>query len=245
MNNATYALAGKSIIISSQYDEVHELCAAYRIPQCEPDFVVCTTQDDIEYERASSVRQGTYTSCSDAVLETLAVYRRIAEWMPLHDTVLFHGSAIAIDGVCYLFGAKSGTGKSTHARLWREAFGSRVQMVNDDKPLLHVAEAGTIVYGTPWDGKYHLSSNVAVPLRAICLLGRGSHNHICRIAGQDGYLELLGQTYRPADPASLAKTLELVDSIVATVPLYRLSCNMELDAARVSYTAMSAVENEK
>jgi serine kinase of HPr protein (carbohydrate metabolism regulator) len=60
--------------------------------------------------------------------------------MPYYDTFLFHGSAIAVDGVGYLFTAKSGTGKSTHARLWRELLGARAVMVNDDKPLLRVTE---------------------------------------------------------------------------------------------------------
>ena len=51
-------------------------------------------------------------------------------------------------------------------------------MVNDDKPLLQITKNGVIAYGTPWDGKHHLSSNIAVPLKAICILTRASENHI-------------------------------------------------------------------
>ena len=36
----------------------------------------------------------------------------------------------------------NGTGKSTHARLWRETFGDRVWMINDDKPLLRIESEG-------------------------------------------------------------------------------------------------------
>ena len=57
---------------------------------------------------------------SDIYLETMAVYRKIEDKLLDYDTILFHGSAVAVDGVGYLFTAKSGTGKSTHTRLWRE-----------------------------------------------------------------------------------------------------------------------------
>ena len=64
-------------------------------------------------------------------METLAVYRKMADY----DTVLLHGSAIAVDDEGYFFTAKSGTGKSTHARLWREMLGDRAVMINDDNRL--------------------------------------------------------------------------------------------------------------
>ena len=111
-------------------------------------------------------------------METLAVYRKIADQMLSYDTLLFHGSVVAVDETGYLFTAKSGTGKSPHARLWREYLGERAVMVNDDKPLLQITKNGVIAYGTPWDGKHHLSSNIAVPLKAICILTRASENHI-------------------------------------------------------------------
>ena len=66
-----------------------------------------------------------------------------------------------------MFTAPSGTGKSTHARLWREAFGERVVMINDDKPLLLVRPEGVTVYGTPFRGKHGLGGDRSAPLRAI------------------------------------------------------------------------------
>ena len=106
----------------------------------------------------------------DDYLETLAVCRKIAERMPEHNTFLFYGSCIAVDGAGYVFTAKSGTGKSTHTRLWRELLDNRATMVNDDKPLIRIADDDAIIYGTPWDGKHPLSHNIAVPLKAICIL---------------------------------------------------------------------------
>lgn len=182
---------------------------------------------------------------SDAYLEELAVYRKIAEQMPAYDTFLMHGSCVAVDGEGYLFTAKSGTGKSTHTRLWRELFGERAVMINDDKPLIRVTETGATIYGTPWDGKHHLSTNCAVPLKAICILERAANNTIRRIPPAEAYPFLVQQIYRPQDPAAMLRTLQLIDRLSKTVDLWRLGCNMDPEAAQVSYNAMKGSEREK
>ena len=208
------------------------MCQFY-LTDSSAQWTVQVSQQDIDLERSRADRPG----YSDAYLETLAVYRKIAEKMPEYDTFLFHGSAIAVDGKAYIFTAKSGTGKSTHARLWREMLGERAVMVNDDKPLIRVHPDGAAtVYGTPWDGKHRLSSNIAVPVRAICILERSGENHIVQITKSEALPMLIQQAYRPADPIALAKTLTLIDRV--DVRFYRLSCNMDISAAELSYNTM-------
>ena len=134
-----YRLAGKKILIKTLFADSHGLCHDYRV-EGNVDFSVLTTQVDIEMERQKSAREDKLAGVpvreySDGYLETLAVYRKIVEKMPAYDTILFHGSCVAVDGVGYLFTAKSGTGKSTHTRLWREVLGIRAVMVNDDKDI--------------------------------------------------------------------------------------------------------------
>ena len=228
--------------ITTLCPETHALCASYRA-EGMPVFSIETAEPDIELERFKSAREATLEghppySYSNGYLETLAVYRKIAERMPAYETILLHGSCVAVDGIGYLFTAKSGTGKSTHARLWRELLGKRAVMVNDDKPLIRIDSTGVTVFGTPWDGKHHLSNNISVPLHALCILEQASENRIEPIAAKEAYPFLLQQTYRPADTDMLAKTLHLVDRLTVSVGLYRLSCNMDLDAARVAYDAM-------
>ena len=148
----------------------------------------------------------------------------------------------------YIFIAKSGTGKSTHTKLWRELFGDRAVMVNDDKPLIRIkavadknTERGSsqaVVCGTPWDGKHRLSSPVSVPIRAICILERGRQNRIERIGRSEAMSMLIQQSYRPQEPLALAKTLSLLESLAACVGLYRMECNMDIEAAKVAYNAM-------
>lgn len=233
-------LAGRNISIDSLNSEVHELCDDYRV-EGSIDFYVKTTKEDIDFERAQSIREAEQEGYSpypysDSYLETLAVYRKIAERMPNYDTFLFHGSCVAVDGVSYLFTAKSGTGKSTHTRLWRKLLGGCAVMVNDDKPLIRLTGHTADAYGTPWDGKHHLSRNISVPLKAICILERGVQNSIKEITRKQALPMLIQQTYRPYDPIALQKTLTLLDRM--DVRLYRLSCNMDISAAELSYNTM-------
>ena len=228
-----YRIAEKNIEISSLYDSVHSLCRDYRT-EGVPDLCVKTGPDEIAYER--SVSEGGF---SDAYLENLAVYRQIVEAMPAWDTVLFHSSAIAVDGVGYLFTAPSGTGKSTHARLWRELLGERAQMINDDKPLLRIKEDGATVFGTPWNGKHRLGENSSAPLRAVCFLEQARDNAIRRVDKDEIYFKLFDQVYRPMKPEALAKTIVLVDRLCTQTAFYRLDCNMDPEAARLSFTSMS------
>jgi hypothetical protein len=143
-----------------------------------------------------------------------------------------------MDGVAYLFTARSGTGKSTHTRLWRECFGDRCTMVNDDKPLLRISDGGVTVYGTPWNGKHRLGNNVSAPLRAICLLTRAEDNSIAPITVSEAMPHIFTQVNRPEDPDLLRRTVLLIDTLMHSVGLYRLGCNMSREAAHVAYDGM-------
>ena len=237
-----YKMADKVIEVTSIYERVHNYCKDY-LTEEPADFSVTITSEDISAEKQKSDSEYAYEgkplpNFSDALLEETAVYRKIAEKMPDYDTFVFHGSVIAVDGIGYLFTAKSGTGKSTHTRLWREYLGDRAVMVNDDKPLISVRNNSIIVYGTPYNGKHRLGYNIAVPLKAICVITRGEKNSIVRIDKQEVYAILLQQAYRPQDPLQMAKTLKLVDRMAAGVELYKLACNMDIEAAKVAFDGM-------
>ena len=240
-----YIIAGVAVEIVSIYENIHQLCAAYRCADETPvQMSVHITQLDIAAEQEKSneeaAREGLpIVTHAAAYLETLAVYRNLAKQMMMeHDVLLFHGSAIAVDGQAVLFTAKSGTGKSTHTRLWREMLGQRCVMVNDDKPLLRIREEGTLVCGTPWNGKHNLGTNCTVPLRAICILERGEQNSIEKLLPKDALPMLIQQSYRAENATAMLQQLKLIDKMAKTVSFYRLRCNMEPEAARVSYDAM-------
>ncbi len=242
-------LAGMTVDIHPQYRYVAEICRPYLAPEgAEADFSVTVTEEDLRYEAARdavALREAAGTEANSAraaatrdVLESAAIYRKICHEALNHDAFLFHGSALSLDGEGYLFTAPSGTGKSTHAALWRAAFGDRVKMVNDDKPLLRVGTEGVTVSGTPWDGKHHISTPGDFPLRAICLLERGRENRIKRLTTEEAYPCLLGQTYRPHEAEMMMRTLTLLDRVLQRVAVYRLTCNMDPEAALVACRGM-------
>lgn len=238
----TYRIGDQVIMITSLYPAVHEYCRDYRADG-KPSLTVEITPENLAFELERDKQAAAFPAAADqetrnAFMEIMAVYRGIGEQMPLRDTVVFHGSAIAVDGACYVFTAVSGTGKSTHARLWREMLGPRAVMVNDDKPLIRLTEGGAVVYGTPWNGKHRLGTNISVPLKGISIITRAEHNAIRRISRMEAFPTLMQQTYRPMDPAALARTMPLIDRLSRIVPLYRLECNMDPEAAELSYQTM-------
>ena len=242
MMDKTYRIADHNLRIQSLFEPVHSIFREYEVSG-EPEFCIAVTQSDIDAEREkaaiSNNQEGRTTKKrSDEYLETLAVYRKIAEKMLDYDTILFHGSVIAVDGKGYLFTAKSGTGKSTHTRLWRQLLGEKDIMINDDKPLIHISDSGAVIYGTPWNGKHALGNNCSAQLEAICKLERAEQNHIQKISGSEALPFLLQQSYKPCSTENMIKTLSLLDKLIKNVRFYRLQCNKDLEAARVSWEAM-------
>ncbi|WP_279026245.1 hypothetical protein [Gemmiger formicilis] len=237
------ALAGQVIGVSALYEQTRTFCKNY-LTDAPASFEVAVTPADIAYERQRSARADELEGAAvrehaDPYLETLAVYRKLAQLLVQDDILLMHGAVVAVDGQAYLFTAKSGTGKTTHTRLWMRQFGDRAVMVNGDKPLLHITSEGVTVYGTPWDGKEHLSTNTSCPLKALCILTRSETNHIERISKKEALPMLCQQSYRPCSPIGAQKMLALVDRLGSSVPLYRLGCNMEPEAALVAYHGMN------
>ena len=243
MLNFSVKLTSRVIGISATYESTRIYCMEY-LTDGEPDFFVSITPADIEYEREKAAREDMLEglpvrNLSDAQLEITAVQRKIAEELFDYNTLLFHGSVVAVNGEGYLFTAKSGTGKSTHTRLWRQVFGDRAMMVNDDKPFLRIAEQGITVCGSPWNGKHGLGANVEVPLRAICLLERGDENVVHPISAKEAVFMLLQQSNRPQDPLRMPRYLDLLDRLSQGVAFYRMACNMSPEAAMVAYETMS------
>ena len=112
-------------------------------------------------------------------------------------------------------------------------------MVNDDKPLLKVSGKGVLACGTPWAGKDHLQNNIMVPLKAVCILERDTVNHIELIRKRDAWKMILQQSYRSDQPAVLSSTIRLAEQIMDKTKLYRLGCNMSMQAVETSYNGMN------
>lgn len=243
-------LVDRTVTVSSSYESTREFCCEY-LGNGETTSLLEITPEDIAHEREKSAREDALEGIparehSDAYLETIALQRKIVEEFFNYNILLFHGSVVAVDGRAYLFTAKSGTGKSTHTRLWREMLGEKAVMVNDDKPFLEITAEGVTAWGSPWMGKHGLGANIGVPLKVICILERGEENSIHPISAQEALPMLMQQSQRPGKPQNYPKYLELIDKLAGKVAFYRMACNMDPQAAEIAYRTMAEekVENQ-
>lgn len=162
-----------------------------------------------------------------------------------HDGLMLHASAVELDGRAYLFSAPSGTGKSTHTRLWQQVFGEKAKVFNDDKPALRLFDGVWYAYGTPWCGKDGININMKAPLAGICFLKQAQKNEILRLNPQEAVGWLVFQTMRRFKRReSMELMLSHLDKLARRIPVFELECTPEPAAARLSYWTMHAVAEE-
>ena len=208
----------------------------YLIEPAKPDIVISSDWHSLQENQPHLSKE----DC-EYIVTGSSFYNQLLNF----DGMMLHASAVMLDGWAYLFSAPSGTGKSTHTALWRKVFGEEKALIlNDDKPALRLENGRFYAYGTPWSGKTDMNLNRRVPLAGICMLGRGESNEIEPFAGAQAVHALLEQTVRPKNAEKTVKLLELMDKLFAEVPVWKMRCNMDPQAARVSYEAMSAARKE-
>lgn len=149
-------------------------------------------------------------------------------------TALFHAAAVSLNGKGYMFLGKSGTGKSTHASLWRKHIDG-VELMNDDNPAVRVNPDGTaVVYGTPWSGKTPCYRNVSAPLAGIVLLSQAPYNRITRLKGIVAYAAIVPSISGKRWENKIADGLHLTEnSLAENIPVWHLDCLPDADAAHL------------
>ena len=232
MEEFTITLGDIPVGIHCRYPFVRNFCAAY-ITDDTPILQAEATEQEIQAEQAA-----VEFPVTPAYAESLCIYRRIAEQIPLLDSVVFHGASNSFGGKAYLFTAPSGTGKTTHIRLWREYLGEKVDIVNGDKPILSFRGTQVLVCGTPYAGKEGWNRNISLPLGGICLLEQAKENRIRALDPGERVTPLLRQMYRPVNGAAMAKTLDLLDRL-CQVPAFLLECDISEDAVKKSFAALT------
>ena len=156
-----------------------------------------------------------------------------------HNAIAIHSSAIECEGRVVLFLGESGTGKSTHTRLWREHI-TGARLLNDDSPIVRFIDGKAMIYGSPWSGKTPCYKNLSYPIAAFCRLSQAPQNDIRRLST----IAAIGAVL-PSTPPQFAHDSVLQDSICSTlgellrrVPAYHLACLPNSEAAQLSYKTM-------
>ncbi|MBQ6624111.1 MAG: hypothetical protein IJH57_05805 [Mogibacterium sp.] len=240
-NQLTIKIADINIGIKPIHKGFEEFCKDYLTDE-DADFVLSATESDLEEE---AVRVAQYENLTAEIdysgfeLEKIWVYRQIAETIPKYDAFLIHAASVCVDGEAYLFLGPSGAGKTTHAKMWKQYFGDRMKIINDDKPLIRVTDDDILVCGSPWSGKENWKNNIDASLKGIACLNQSNENHIERLTVSDSWNAMMNQVYRSGVAETMQKIFGLTDKVIKRIPLYSVDCTKGEESVVVAYRTLS------
>ncbi len=181
------------------------------------------------------------TPCEDAAVMRFALWVAFSMVSVPMGAIPIHSSTITHDGYALLSLGESGTGKSTHSRMWLEHIPG-CELLNDDSPILRMREGQLYAYGSPWSGKLPCYKSESYPVRSIARIVRNRENRMNRAKGLHAIAAIypsLPPMYAH-DPSLTASMLGLCSDIVKSTPIYRLECRADGDAARTNYNEVFA-----
>ncbi len=221
-----YKIAELYIGVENHSDFTKEYMKDYLADDEKPDFVVTVTKEMTDYEKVNAVEV-----VPEPYYELTSVLRVICHTIvEKYNGFFLHCSCLEYEGEAVVFTAKSGTGKSTHARLWREHLGDKVTMINDDKPIVRFIDGRFYIYGTPWNGKHSLSNNIKAPIKAIYYLHQAKENKVERCDPIPAISKLLSQTVLPNSKESMNSLLSMLEALLNATPMFNLYCNISENA---------------
>lgn len=167
----------------------------------------------------------------------LSFFLRIAYGLAAiyHRTLKMHASVIEKEGRALVFMGTSGTGKSTHSRLWKK-YVEGCSLLNDDEPIVRLLDDGSVwVYGAPWSGSTPCYRNVRAEVAAFVHLYQAPENRLTRLGGVQGYASLLQSSdILRSDRENRGKADDLLTAILNSVPVYRLDNRPDREAVTLS-----------
>lgn len=236
MNTQSFmvCVAGLNILVTTSYPRIKDSFYYFLSDAPSPDFSIAV--DDKLFRFAEQLHKEVAPAASKQQIESVALQYALCREALRYDCMVIHASALQLYGEAYIFSAPSKTGKSTHSRMWREVFGDRVSMINDDMPLLRRLGGKWHVCGTPWNGKHGLGFNCMVPLKAVSLLSRGT-DYIRPFQDED-LPYLFNQLLRPYDPELMDRTFDLLELLLKEIPAYHMFCTPTHKAAIIAENCM-------
>ncbi|MDR3011430.1 MAG: hypothetical protein LBV59_26150 [Sphingobacterium sp.] len=156
----------------------------------------------------------------------------------LHQTIMIHASVANHNGKGVAFLGKSGTGKSTHSRLWLKHIPNTV-LLNDDNPAIRISDKGVLIYGTPWSGKTPCYKNEQLPLQGFVRLQQAPMNEFEWQNGLKGFIAVLPSCTSIRWNKELFSNMNtILEKIIAQVPVGYLKCLPDAAAAELCHSAL-------
>lgn len=150
-------------------------------------------------------------------------------------TLKIHASVIEKDGKALVFLGKSGTGKSTHSRLWQQ-FVPGCTLLNDDEPLIRVMDNGSIkVFGGPWSGSTPCYINDSAEVSAFVHLFQSPENKLFKITGLKAFTSLFqSSAVMRSSARNRDQIISIVNDILDKTPVYRLDNRPDREAVSLT-----------
>lgn len=179
------------------------------------------------------------SAAPDSTVLRFALWFATSIFLASCKATLIHSSVVVSEGGAVLFLGESGTGKSTHTRLWLQHIpGAR--LLNDDSPILAVEDGVPVIYGSPWSGKTHCYHKRQFPLKAVVRLSQAPENRMRRLGNIEAFASL-----QPSCPPALAyddyfsdRVIDMISDVIQSVPVYHLACLPNAEAALLSHNTI-------
>ena len=229
-----YEIAGLRVEIINKHAYTTKFCQEYLSADQEApaDLTATATNEEIQAEKEAS------PNFSDGYIENICLYRSICRQIPTKNRFLLHASILEHNGKAYAFLGRSGTGKSTHTKLWLR-YVNNTRILNGDKPIIEYRDGKFYAHGTPWQGKEGWGYKGEAELCGLCFLEQANINEIFKLPVSNTSSKVFTQVLLPQDERNVVATLDLLDKFVATIPAYLLKCDISEAAVQLSFEKLT------
>lgn len=217
---------------------IYRMADGYKIVIGNPaGGVSCALRTNKDFSQCAATLEGETTNCAFGINNAIMIAFAFAG--AYRQTILVHASVIMNNNKGYLFLGKSGTGKSTHSRLWLQHIPGS-DLLNDDNPAVRVVADKVYVYGTPWSGKTPCYRNQSTEVGAFLRLKQAPENVISRETPVRAFASVLSSCSTMLwDKASYNSICGTVEDIIKSVPAYFLACRPDKEAAELSCSTIA------
>lgn len=239
-------LANIKMRMNFHYSETHRYFKQYRAGflgeenQTFPEVTLNLSEiDTIEFPEDDVIKASyfEFSELIQPVSEVLLSYHRCC----------FHATAMLWNQEAYLFIGRSGIGKSTQYKNWKELYPEEVKIINGDKPILEFRENGEIyVHSSPWTGKERWGSKRKASLAGIIYLSWGNENMIRRMEKQESVYPILQQFFaRMYTEESCHRIISMAEHMINTIPIWNLNNLGDLSSSKLTHDTILAELSQK
>lgn len=160
-----------------------------------------------------------------------------------HDACVLHGVVMEYNGMGILVTAPSGTGKTTHTRMWRDR--ENALIINGDRCLCRKVDGKWYAYGMPWSGSSGEYINRKVLINAIVSLKQDSYNHVKSMTALEGTLCLMQRIFAPVWACDMQNSaFDIAEELGSAIPMLELYCRPDFESVDVLKEAILNLEKE-